>query len=139
MEIKFSSLNTPEKGSLTILVGDDLKLSPLAASLDKNSDGIIAKAIKTSDFKGKKGKGLSIIAPAKSKLDYIVLFGSGGKKDLAMEADLQGLGGSLYANLNGLRIKSAAVAIEAKGKFSAGEIAAHMALGLLLRSYRFDK
>jgi len=140
MEIKFSAFALPQNGSLAILIADDLKLPPLAKELDEKTGGMIAKAIKTGDFKGKKGKMLSFIAPAEAKLDYIILVGIGTKKDMAGAADIQGIGGNLYAQLSALRIKSAALLIEEKpGKFDSSEIAANIALGVLLRSYRFDK
>ncbi len=138
MEIKFSALELPEKGSGVVIIGEDLKLSPLAKSLDRETDGMIEKAIKSGDFKGKKGKATSSVAPG--KLDYVLLLGAGAKKDFADKSDFQGLGGNLYAQLNALRVKSAAIIVEDKrGKFASEEVAANIALGFYLRSYRFDK
>jgi len=138
MEIKFSVLALPEKGSAAIIIGEDLKLSPLPKSLDQITGGMIEKTIKAGEFKGKKGKSTSFVAPG--KLDYVLLLGAGAKKDFADKSDFQGLGSNLYAQLNALRVKSAAIIIEEKrGKFSPEEVAANIALGFLLRSYRFDK
>ncbi len=140
MEISFSALALPKKGSLVLAVGENLKFAPLASSLNKKIGGLLGKAAKAENFKGKRGKMISVIAPAGSTLDNIILYGAGSKRDKLTEVDIQKAGSQVYAYLNAIRAHEATVIVEEKvGNLSVSEVAAQVAHGLKLRSYNFDK
>ena len=126
--------------SRVVLVAAEGELSPAAQALDAQLGGAITSAITTGRFKGKKGQVLSLIAPHGLKLARLVLLGI-GKAEEFDELAAQSAGGALVAELGGSGAKQVSVSVEAFGgvKLAATEIAAHLAYGAALRSYRFDK
>jgi leucyl aminopeptidase len=63
-----------------------------------------------------------------------------GKASAIDAAQMQGLGGSVLAHLNGVGETEAAVQLDAiEGAIALGEAAANFAFGARLRSYRFDR
>ncbi len=137
MEIQFSKPTLPSKAVAVVLVGESLKLSPTAEALDKKAGGAIKKAIKAAKFKGKKGKTLTVLAAA--GLDAVVVAGLGKEADVD-ELSAQAVGGAIVPLLNALRAESATVVAEASSKkLKAADIAAQVAYGAALKSYRFDK
>ncbi len=141
MKINFSELSAksvPESNVLIFPVGEDKKLSPLAAMLDKQAEGAIGKALATSKFSGKRGQHLSITPPKGIKADRIVLVGTGKSPD---EFGMEALGGSVIPYLHAAGTKSATFVLESiKGaKVRGAQAAARIAHGANLRNYRFDK
>jgi leucyl aminopeptidase len=126
-----------------VMVGGADALSPAAQALDKASGGIITKSFKAGRFKGKLGQVMSLIAPHGLPVSRLVLLGAGKDKDKGPFGTLCGqkAGGSLVAHLNGEGVTKARLIVEAVGpaKLSAAGIAANIAYGAVLRSYRFDK
>ncbi|MCB2081276.1 MAG: leucyl aminopeptidase [Hyphomicrobiales bacterium] len=140
MELRFAEVALNKETTVIFTVGKDLKLSPLAAELDKQSDGALARAIKGADFKGEKGKLLSVIPGASVKQERIVLLGVGEQKDLEKDTDIEALGGKVVTYLNRVRADKAALVLETGlGGVTAGRAAALIANGALLASYSFDK
>lgn len=140
MNITFAKPSRPATGALVVGVGEGGALSPGAASLDRAVKGAVKRAIAADPFEGKARQFLSIVAPAGIKAGRIVLAGLGkGKEFDASSAEK--LGGALTAYLGSLSEASAAVQVDAvKGsKLSVAEMAARIAYGATLRSYRFDK
>lgn len=142
MDITFSKLELPKSGTVVFSIGEDLQLSELAAQLDKDTEGGITHAIESAEFKGRKGKCLSILGNV-GELDRVVLLGTGGDEDdnaIKTEMDVQILGDSLYSFLNHARAHQATLVLEATiGGFSPDFVAANIAYGATLKSYRFDK
>ncbi|GGF25269.1 putative cytosol aminopeptidase [Aliidongia dinghuensis] len=140
MKISFAELGVPKAGTVVVGVGEDRVLSPAAAALDKESGGALARAMASSRFTGKKGQLLAVLAPANLAIDGIVLAGLGKPAELDALA-LQALGGSLVAHLNGAGESEATVRLGAVDGVALppAEIAANVAFGARLRSYRFDK
>ena len=140
MQIKF--LNETQNTDVAIVVGvfENLELSSAAQILDETTHGLIKTALKNNRFKGKIGESLNLIAPNDLKVRRILLAGMGKKEELD-EAKLQNIGGHIYAalestpdpeavlHLGDLTIKS----------YDSADIAAHMAYGMQLRSWHFDK
>ncbi|MCW5699921.1 MAG: leucyl aminopeptidase [Rhodospirillales bacterium] len=140
MNVTFSPPALPDTGVLVVGVLDGLVLTPSARKLDNRMDGALVRAMEVSRFKGKKDQTLSLVTPAGSRLDRIVLLGLGEAKTLDAST-AQALGGSLYVAVSGNGHDMATVAVDALDAcpLSPSEIAAHMATGARLRSYRFDK
>jgi len=142
MKINFTEI-TAAKAKLdaviVFLVGEDKKLSPLAAAINKQSGGVIAKALASGKFAGKRGQ-YAVIVPSDSvKCDRIILAGIGDVKELNAQA-FENIGGGVIPHLNNLAAKSATFFLdELKGPVSAAEAAARIAHGADLRGYRFDK
>jgi leucyl aminopeptidase len=112
------------------------ELVGLAQAVDAASGGAIARALAAASFKGRKGQSCTIWAPALeggvSGPSRIVAIGLGKAAELTPEG-LEAAGGAALPLVNGER--EAVIAAETL----AAPQAAAFALGLLLKSYRFDR
>jgi leucyl aminopeptidase len=135
MKITFSEPALPKSGAIVLGVGQGKKLGPVAKEVDKASGGAISRALGVSSFDGKAKQLLEIVAPAGVPFSRILLAGTGEKLG---EREQAGLGGRLLAQLNRSGEKAATVAVDFGGRDQAG-VAAEIAFGALLRSYRFGK
>lgn len=140
MQIRFASDRAKDANVVVTALLDKCALPSYAAELNKKSGGLILNACSFRKFKGKKGESFQLLFPAGLGMDCLVVVGLGeGKKFKEKEA--QELGGSLVSLLNGYKLEKAAFVIDAKldgSKLSAAEIAANVAFGARLKSYRFD-
>jgi leucyl aminopeptidase len=118
-------------GTLVIPLAEGGKLPP---KLETTLTEELQKAIDAADFKGKKGKILTLYSVA--SYDRVVVAGVGGKIPAAH--DLQNLGGAIV-KATGTdeteRVNILWSGLEADTDFPA----AHIALGLQLGAYNFDK
>ena len=140
MKFTFAKHGLPETGALVVGVLQDRKFTPGAKLLDRKMKGGLSRAIKASRFKGNKDQSLTLFAPAPTKLGRVLLLGLGK----AGEIDglrLQAAGGQIYTALATSGLGRAAVLLDAiEGcKLGPAEMAAEVAFGARLRSYRFDK
>jgi leucyl aminopeptidase len=140
MKISFAKPGLPATGIVVVTASAGGKLSTSAIKLDKKAGGALTRAIKASRFEGKKGQSLNVMAPAGTKLDRVMLVGLGKAADIT-DLEVQKLGGRIYASTYQAKKGAVAIAIDAvkDAKMSAGDIAAEIAFGANLRSYRFDR
>ena len=140
MRIAFAAPTARTAGTLVVAVNQDKRLSPSAAAVDEATGGAIGRAIAGSRFTGKSGEILEILAPAGIDSARVLLLGLGKAAELS-DLDLESAGGKLVGRLNSLGEKAASVAVDSlEGADRAPlEMAARIALGARLRSYRFDK
>ncbi len=140
MKIVFSPPALPDTGVLVVGVTEDRKLTPSAREMDKRMKGGLGRAIKGSRFKGGKDQSLALLGPAGTKLEVLYVAGLGKAAD--MDAlRMQAVGGHIYAALGASGRAAAAVAVGAVDgcTMSPAQMAADLAFGARLRSYRFDK
>jgi leucyl aminopeptidase len=140
MKIAFAEPATPKSGSAVVGILDDRTLTPSAAQINRDTGGMVARALGVSRFKGRKDEVLAILAPTGTDLSRIILIGLG--KPAALDAlAWQHLGGTIVAQLNGAGETEGHVAVDALdgATLCAAEAAAELAYGARLRSYRFDK
>ena len=137
MNISFTTTTLPATGTLVLTLGDK-GLGKLGAQMDKKTGGVLTRAIKSQDFKAVKKTTLSVLAPANTKLDKVILAGLGSSKK-AVDTDLENLGGMIAGATQ--KDKSVTVIVETPKEYAlkANEAAARLALGAMLRGYRFDK
>ncbi len=140
MKVSFVKHGLPASGTVVVGVLAKSTLTKAAQALDRKTGGAIRRAIRASRFEGNKGQSLSLLAPAGTKLDRILLVGF-GKPDEITETEMENLGGRIYAETQREKSGSVVVAVDAVGGASlkAWEMAARMGYGARLRSYRFDK
>ena len=140
MKIVFSRPGSAATGALVVGVLDGLKLTPSAKAIDKKTSRAITRAIKASNFKGKAGQSLSVLAPAGTRLDSVLVVGLGKASDVDERTTVK-LGGQIYAALASSGSKVATVMIDPveKSDLSPAAIAVAIAEGARLRSYRFEK
>ena len=140
MKISFARAAMPGTGVVVAAVTEGAKLNGFAHKLDQKLDGALSRAIKKSYFDGKLGQQLNIIAPSGSRIDEVILIGLGKASELT-ELELQKLGGAIYSKTN--RVKSGIVYVILDNVVGSGmaasKMAAEIAYGARLRSYRFDK
>ncbi len=139
MKVTFSKAALPKSGAIIVPCFDGDSFGDAFDALDEASKGALAKAAKTGGFSGRKDQFLEIIAPEGLSASRVVLAGA-GKADKFTLLDAEALGGGAIGRLLKTREKSAAIALEefSTPSDSVGHLAAHMALGALLRTYRFD-
>ena len=140
MKIAFAKPELPETGSLAVAVMDGRKLGSHAAQVEKATKGAVNRAIGASRFKGSTEDQLTLMAPAGVQVHRVLLFGLGQAAKLDALA-AQAIGGRLVAAFNAAGEKEATVLLEAipGAPLSEAELAANIAFGAQLRSYRFDK
>jgi len=140
MKISFSEYKLPNTGALVVLVLDGGKLSAGAKQVDKNTGGAIKRALANGRFSGKKGQWLDLIAPNGMNVDRVLLAGVGEAKEINSKT-LQEIGGGAVQRLQKTGAKAMTVAIEKIPgcRIVAAELAAEIAYGAHLGSYRFEK
>ncbi len=140
MKIAFAEPTRYASGNVAVMVAENRKLLPTAAALDKQTRGALKRAMNASRFTGKKGQSLSIMAPAGTRIDRITLIGVGKAGDLD-ELAAEAIGGSAVVDANGAAQKALVIVVDlpAGATLGADEVAARIAVGAKLRSYRFDK
>ena len=140
MKLSFAKPGLPRTGIVVVGVFATRDLCPSGKKLNKSLDGALSRAMRASRFMGNKGQTLSIVAPAGSRLDRVILIGLGKVSDIT-ELEMQNLGGKIYSDTH--RAVKGVVAITVDpvsgSKLNTAQVAAHMAFGARLRSYRFDK
>ena len=140
MKVSFSSFALPKSGAVAVLVGEGGKLSDDARAVDEALGGAIANAIKVAGFKGENEKTLDVITPSGSKVDRVILAGTGKPGELDATR-LEYAGGALAGALQSAGLTSATLvaSLPSSGKMDAAEIAARVASGIRLRVYSFEK
>jgi leucyl aminopeptidase len=140
MKIHFAKFEIPESGALAVGALEERKLQASATAADKAAKGAISRAVGVSRFKGRADDLLQVLAPGDLPLSRVLLFGLGQPNAVDALA-AQAIGGRLIAHTNGTGDSALAIAIDAipGAALSPAEMAAHLAFGARLRSYRFDK
>ncbi len=138
MKVEFSAFPKAFSGNVAVLVAADKQLLATAQTLDKQLGGAIGRAIAASRFTGAKGQTLTLLGL--DGIDRLTLVGVGKGRELDARA-AETLGGTLAGEANAAGLKGFAVWVDvAKGsRLTPGQVAARIALGARLRTYRFDK
>ena len=140
MKIVFSGPGSAATGALVVGVLDGNTLTPSAKALNKKINRGLSRAIKASRFQGKTGQSLAVVTPAGTRLDRLLIVGLGKAKDVN-EQSLCKLGGRIYASLAASGSKAATILVDPLegSTINPARMAAAIAEGAQLRSYRFDK
>lgn len=140
MRFSFSAPALPKSGTLVVLASKGAKLSEFATQLDKETDGLLSRAVKASRFKGDAGQMLDVLAPNYGRVNRIIVAGIGKAAD-ADKHGFERLGGGVVAKLLASGEKTINAVIDAGDDLGVKihEAAAHFAIGARLRSYRFDR
>ena len=141
MKVGFSKSGVPARGALAVIAFSGGKLSKAAEAADAKSGGAIRRAIRASPrFKGEKGQFVEVLGPAGLRVTRIVVAGVGKSADVDGPA-LENLGGTLAKRVTatGDTILSIAADPMAGSPLSGPELAAHIAYGAKLGTFRFDR
>jgi len=131
IDVAFAKPTLPKSGALVLLIGEGEVASGVWQQVDEATGGAIARAFKSAEFKGAKGKACSILAPG-AGLSRVIAVGLGKPAELNSRV-LNEAGGHAVAAL-----QQEPTAVIATGMLQAAQ-AAEVALGAVLRAYRFDK
>jgi leucyl aminopeptidase len=142
MKFTFSDLtlpaSLPKSGSLVLPVLAERTLTPAGTDLDGKTGGMLTRAMAANKFSGKTDELLTVVAPGGVDLNHIVLVGL-GKPDQITDLTLQDAGGAIVAALGKNADEVTVVVDELGGGMAPATVAAEIAFGAQLRSYRFDK
>jgi leucyl aminopeptidase len=131
LDIAFAKPALPKSGALVLLMGEGEQPSGVWQQADEATGGAIARALKSAEFKGAKGKTCTILAPG-AGLSHVVAVGLGKPAEVTPHV-LNEAGGHAAGAL--LREPAATVATGTLQPAQAAEVA----LGAVLRAYRFDR
>jgi len=138
MKITFANYSVPKTGVIVVGILDNCKLTEGAKAVDDATGGALTRAIKASSFKGTKSHTMTVFAPD-VKISRVLCIGLGKAKDMDV-LSLQNMGGTIVKNLSAHATKIQVMVSELEGcDISAPDMAANIALGARLGSYRFDK
>ena len=130
LDVSFKSVALPTEGALVLLAVEGETPAGLFGAADQATGGAIARALAVSKFKGGKTDACIALAPG-AGLSRVVALGLGAAGGAAVS--FEQAGGRAAALLS----KDTAAAIDASDLTPAQ--AAAVALGAVLRAYRFDK
>ncbi len=139
MKIGFAEADLNKAGAIAAGFYEGKQLSASAAALDAASGGALSRALAASKATGKPGSLLDVLAPGDLDADRVVLVGLGKAEDLTT-AKAANFGGAAYAALAAGTAEAAQILVDAPaGAVDGSSFAAHVALGVALRAYRFER
>ena len=133
IKITFSKTSAARGGLAMLLARKGGRLSQGASIADP--DGIAARAMKVAEYDGKKFSTLDMLVPEGSPADRLTVVGIGDPDELSANDWLK-LGGTAFAQMK--KSSKAAVFIDIDDVEVSAQDVANIALGILLRSYKFD-
>ena len=139
MKVEFSAFPKAFAGNVAVFVGAEKQLLVTAEAIDTAADGAVTRALEAGRFTGAKGQTQTVLGHS-GDIARLLLLGVGKGQDLDARA-AEELGGVVAAEANAAGHTAVTVVVDpVKGsRLSPAELAAHLALGVRLRSYRFDK
>ena len=140
LAIEFAPLKAPLQPVAAVLCAEKQVLGPQTRALNSKANGAILKAAEATEFAGRPKTSLEVLAPGGLDVRRLVVIGA-GQPDQAKETDWVNLGGYAYAQIAARKAEAASLMAEVADprNRSAADIAADIAFGAVLRSYRFRK
>jgi leucyl aminopeptidase len=137
VKVGFAPYSTAPHCILVVFCDEALKFGPATRKVLGTAANLVRRAAATSQFKGKSGSTLDILAPEGIKVQSLIVIGTGKVSDLK-EKDFLRFGGIAAGKL---RPGNAALTVMAESPAGAikPESAAAIAAGVRLRAYKFDR
>jgi leucyl aminopeptidase len=132
--ISFAKFAIPKKGSVLVFSAEDGGLGDAAKACDPGN--VLGKAFAITEFAGKSGTSVEMIAPEGTSFDRLVALGA-GKVSAINDYGWLKLGGTAFAQIR--KPNEVSVVLEVSGVETSAADAANFAAGILLRAYAFDK
>lgn len=140
MRLTFAKEYKESVSTIILFVGKDEKHTKSVTKFDKLTDGHITRAIKAGNFEGSYGETLYILAPQNIKARRIIVVGLGQEKDLDFIRMEEVAAMALRALIKNKETDGSLFIEVPKGsRLDANLLAAHMAYGVAMSAYRFDK
>ena len=145
LKIEFAKLTENHQDTAVLFVGEGSGASGLGKAgkaIDKRSDLQLSRSITACQFKGARKACLTVAAPAGTDFKRIILVGTGSGQDpntSALSTVWAENGGYACGQLLSTKARHASLIVDHTGGQDAAATAARIAMGALLRSYKFDK
>ncbi|CAH0250616.1 leucyl aminopeptidase [Roseomonas sp. CECT 9278] len=130
-DIAFVKPALPRSGALVLPLAEEAPLAGLAKQADEATGGAISRGLEAAKFKGRKGQATTLWAPG-AGLSKVVAIGLGKAAEL-MATGAEAAGGATAGAI--AQEREAMVAADGL----APALAASLAMGVALKSYRFDR
>jgi leucyl aminopeptidase len=137
VKVGFVPFSTAPRGILVVFCDDTLKLGEATRQVLGTAADLVKRAAATSQFKGKSGSTLDILAPGGLKVSRLIVVGAGKLSDLK-EKDFWKFGGVAASKLRAGDDAATLVAELPDGAMKPDQAAA-VASGARLRAYKFDR
>ncbi len=136
--IEFAGFDAELPATNLLFAASSMKLGRAAAKINQQLDGQLTAAGGVVDFKGQAKRQVSVPAPTGMPAKHFIVAGLGDVDKLESN-DWVHVGGRAAGLLAGTRSETAAIVSDAGDAAHSAEIAADLAMGVLLRLYTFDK
>ena len=137
IKVGFVPLSANPKATLVVFSDDSLKFGATTLKTLGTAANLVKRAAPTSQFKGKSGSILDILAPEGIKIQRLIVVGTGKASELK-DKDFLKFGGVLAGKLNAVSEAVTIVAELPDGAMTSAQ-AASIASGIRLRGYKFDR
>jgi leucyl aminopeptidase len=137
VKVGFVPLSASPKPILVVFADDSLKLGATTLRMLGKAANLVKRAAATSQFKGKSGAILDILAPEGIEVQRLMVVGIGKAGELK-EKDFLKFGGALAGKLNSANEAVTVIAELPDGIMTPAQ-AAGVASGVRLRGYKFDR
>jgi leucyl aminopeptidase len=137
VKVGFVPFSTAPKGILVVFCDDTLKLGAATRKALGAAADLVKRAAATSQFKGKNGSTLDILAPAGLKVSRLIVVGA-GKLSALKESDFLKFGGVAAGKLRAGNDAATIIAELPDGAMKPDQAAA-VGAGVRLRAYKFDR
>jgi len=140
IKVTFVDPKAVSQGAIISGVMAKERLTQSSKALDKKTKGGIARAVKAAKFSGKHGEVLPVYAPDGLRQATVIMLGLGEGKALN-NLKLRELGAAVMRGLGSAGAAEATLLFDPTGVSGdkLAEQAAQLAMGALLKSYKFDK
>ena len=137
VKVGFVPFSANPKAILVVFADDSLKFGATTLKTLGTAANLVKRAAPTSQFKGKSGSILDILAPEGIKIQRLIVVGTGKASELK-DKDFLKFGGVLAGKLNAVSEAVTIVAELPDGAMTSAQ-AASIASGIRLRGYKFDR
>lgn len=140
VSVEFAKLEVPESGTAVVLVASERQLGRHGAEIDAKTSGMLTRAMANGRFTGALETSLLLESPSGVSVNRILLAGVGDPTKLS-EVKGQKVGGGVVARLRLSGESDLVVVVDelTDSAIASPQLAAQLALGAKLRSYRFDR
>ncbi|MDE2184017.1 MAG: leucyl aminopeptidase [Alphaproteobacteria bacterium] len=140
MQINFAAVSAVKTGVWVVAAAEGVGLLPAAAKADRAAGGALSRAMPTSQFTGKSGQILEVLAPAGVAASRILVVGLGKSEDFR-RCGAETAAATAVGKLKGTAETEVTFEIDTPrgGKAKGAQLAAHLAMGIALKSYLFNQ
>ncbi len=137
VKVGFVPFSAAPRGILVAFCDDGLKFGPATSKALGKATDLVKRAAAASQFKGKSGAALDILAPEGLKASRLIVIGTGKASALKIN-DFLKFGGVVSGKL-GAGKDGATIMAELPGGAMSNEQLVAVASGVRLRAYKFDR